>query len=84
MAVGRTRPLLLECSRETSARRERARFVTKAVGLPEIQPFSLAHELLGSRLARLYGLAAPAGHLILISQEFIAAVGHDLAEAGVH
>jgi hypothetical protein len=84
MAAGRTRPLLLECSRGRSARRERARFVTKAIGLPEVQPFSLAHEFLGSRLATTYGLPAPAAHVVSISQDFIAAAGPDLTEAGLH
>jgi hypothetical protein len=58
--------------------------VTKAIGLPEIQPFSLAHELLGSRLAVLYGLAAPTAHIVSISDAFIAAVGPDVAEFGLH
>jgi hypothetical protein len=31
----------------------------EAHGLPEVQPFSLAHAFLGSRLARLFGLNAP-------------------------
>jgi hypothetical protein len=84
MAAGRTRPLLLECSRETSAQRERARFVTKAIGLPEVQPFSLAHEFLGSRLAIMYGLAAPAAHIVSISDAFIAAAEPDLAGVGLH
>ena len=36
MAAGRTRPILLECVNGTTARRKRARFVTKAIGLPEV------------------------------------------------
>lgn len=84
MAAGRTRPLLLECSRGTSGRRERARFVTKAIGLPEIHPFSLAHEFLGSRLASVYGLAAPPAHIVSISDAFIATTRPDLAEFGLH
>jgi hypothetical protein len=84
MAAGRTRPLLIECSRGTSTQRERARFVTKAIGLPEVQPFSLAHEFLGSRLATTYGLAAPAAHIVSMSDAFIAVSEPDLAEFGLH
>ncbi len=83
MPVGRTRPILLECVRGTSARRERARFVTKAIGLPEVQAFSLAQELLGVRLARAYGLAAPMAELVMLSPGFLTAAEADLQAASL-
>jgi hypothetical protein len=83
MPVGRTRPILLECVRGTPDKRERARFVTKAIGLPEVHDFSLAHELLGARLARAYGLAAPMAEVVELSLEFLTAAQADLDEAGL-
>jgi hypothetical protein len=81
MPAGRTRPVLLECVRGTATRRERARFVTKAIGLPEVQPFSLAHEFLGSRLAQLYGLKAPGAEIVTLSSAFLDATRLDLEAA---
>lgn len=83
MSAGRTRPVLLDCTKGTKARRQRARFVTKGLGLPEINEFSLAHELVGARLASALGLAAPASSVIVISPAFLEAIGRDLADAGV-
>jgi hypothetical protein len=83
MAAGRTRPILLECVRGTAARRERARFVTKGLGLPEIYAFSLAHEFLGGQLARLFGLNAPRVEVVTLSSPFIDATQGDLAAAGL-
>ena len=73
MPAGRTRPLLLGCVRGNPARRERRRFVIKAIGLPEVESFSLAHEFLGCRLARAYGLAAPRAEVVELSAEFLTA-----------
>lgn len=84
MAAGRTRPLLLECSRASSAKPERMRFVVKALGLPEVHPFTLAHEFLGSRLARLHGLAAPPARLVAISEAFVSVTAPDLKASGLH
>ena len=55
--------------------------MTKALGLPEVQPFSLAHEFLGARLARLFGLRAPRVEAIVISPAFLDATAGDLADA---
>jgi hypothetical protein len=52
--------------------------VTKTIGLPEVQPFSLAHEFLGSRLARLYGLKAPQAEIVMLSHAFLDATRGDL------
>ena len=57
--------------------------MTKAIGLPEVQSFSLVHELLGARLARAYGLAAPRTEVISISSALLDAIRPDLDEAGV-
>lgn len=83
MPVGRTRPILLDCVRGTPARRERARLVAKGIGLPEVQPFSLAHEFLGCRLARLYGLMAPKAEIVTLSPDFLDATRGDLTAAGL-
>jgi len=83
MAAGRTRPVLLECTRGTVARRERSRFVTKAIGLPEVYEFSLAHEFLGSRLAQLYGLKAPSAEVVMLSSSFLDVTRRDLEAAGL-
>ena len=55
----------------------------KAVGLPEVHGFTLAHELIGSRLARLYGLSAPAAHVVSIDPEFVEVAGPELLAAGL-
>jgi len=83
MAAGRTRPLLLECARGSGARQERWRFVIKAIGLPEVQQFTLAHEFLGSRLAQACGLSAPSCEVVELTPEFLAVVAQDLQQSGV-
>ena len=81
MRAGRTSPLLLECMSRISNPRARKRLVTKAIGLPEVHDFTLAHELIGSRLARLFGLSAPAAHVISIDPDFIEAARPEFAAA---
>lgn len=81
--TGRTRPLLFECERSGAHGVLRERFVVKALGLPEIFDFSLCHELLGGRLAQLFGLAAPPHVLVNVSEEFLEAARGDLAAAGL-
>jgi hypothetical protein len=83
MSAGRTRPLLLECERVSGSATTRARFVTKMVGLPEVQEFSLCHEFLGGTLAMLFGLQAPVPAVIHVSPELLAVIPHDLG-AGFH
>jgi hypothetical protein len=83
MQAGRTRPILIECGKGTGARRERARFVTKAIGLPEVHNSSLAQELLGARLAGAYGLKAPRAEPVMLSPEFLSAAAADLSESGL-
>ena len=83
MPTGRTRPLLLECAHVDGITERRGRFVVKAIGLPEVFDFTLCHELLGCRLARLFGLAAPESVFVNLSREFVEAVGDDLQRAGL-
>lgn len=81
--TGRTRPLLFECEGPGPGGPQRERFITKALGLPEISDFSLCHEFLGCRLARLFRLAVPQSALINVSVEFLNAAGADLEAAGL-
>jgi hypothetical protein len=48
-----------------------------------VQQFSLAHEFLGSRLGRLYGLNAPISEVVSLSPLFVDATRGDLESAGV-
>jgi hypothetical protein len=84
MRSGRTRPLLLECEADVDGRARRARFVTKVKGLPEVQDFTLAHELLGCRLAAVFGLSAPAAHVVSISQAFVRVTQPELDSVGLN
>ncbi len=81
MASGRTKPLLLECVHRHT--HERRLLVVKAIGLPEVESFSLAHEWFGCRLARALGLDAPQAELVDLTPEFLEAVRADLADGGV-
>lgn len=83
MPAGRTRPLLLECEAEVEGHSRRARLVTKARGLPEVHDFTLAHEYLGSRLARLVGIFAPEAHLVTISPQFVEVTAAELSALGL-
>lgn len=83
MPTGRTRPLLLECAHVDGDTERRGRFVVKAIGLPEVAEFTLCHELLGCRLARLFGLSAPESVLVSLSPSFISAVDSDLEREGL-
>lgn len=83
MPTGRTKPLLLECARVVGETERRWRFVVKALGLPEVADFTLCHELLGCRLARLFGLSAPESVLVNLSPAFIGAIGSDLEREGL-
>lgn len=82
--TGRTRPLLLECTRATTDKSERRRFVTKAIGLPEVFEWSLVHEYLGCRLGRLFGLSTQRAEFVNISPAFVVATRDDLNHAGIH
>jgi hypothetical protein len=83
LRAGRTKPLLIECQLPSGASTKRERFVTKAVGLPEVHDFSLCHEFVGAKLARLVGLDAPDSALVNLSEAFLEASKTDLIEAGV-
>jgi hypothetical protein len=78
MEAGRTKPLLIECELASGNATTRGRFVTKMMGLPEVQDFSLCHEFVGGRLARLFGVYAPDPALIHVSSEFVDAVRDDV------
>jgi hypothetical protein len=78
LKAGRTRPILLECQQRSRGSTRRERFVTKAIGLPEVHDFTLCHEFVGASLARLAGLAAPQPALVSISEEFLEATQPDL------
>lgn len=83
MPTGRTKPLLLECAHVDGDTERRCRYVVKAIGLPEVFDFTLCHELIGCRLARLFGLAAPNSALVNLTPQFLDAVGDDLERAGL-
>lgn len=83
MPTGRTKPLLLECAHVAGDTERRGRFVVKALGLPEVADFTLCHEFLGCRLARLFGLSAPQSVLVDLSPAFLEAVGSDLDREGL-
>jgi hypothetical protein len=93
---GRTRPLVLQCSRETptdadepndealQARRvERRLMVVKALGLPEVRSGSLFNEAFGNLLARELGVATPAPALVSLSSEFVRVAAERLGPLGI-
>lgn len=88
---GRTKPLVVECSRigdsllepeldgTTPPRRE---FVVKALGNPEVTESLVTKELLGNMLARAYGLETPEPAIVIISEAFAGATNPVLARYG--
>jgi len=82
LATGRTRPLLVDAERRQEGTTSRMRCVTKARGCPEVENFTLCHEYLGCRLARLFGLAAPVAEFVWISSEFLDANRDELLRDG--
>jgi hypothetical protein len=77
ISSGRTRPLVIECSRssdeiedDSGVSSEDSLKVVKAFDLPEISDFSLFSELFGNSLARVLGLETPEPCLVHISGPF--------------
>lgn len=83
MRGGRTKPLVVDCESSEGSSVRRQRFVVKALGLPEVQEFTLCHELFGSCLAKLTGVNVPTPALIDISEAFVAANEAVLASDGL-
>lgn len=83
LKTGRTCPILLGCQHQSKGGTKRERFVTKALGLPEVHDFTLCHEFIGASLAKLVGLAAPRPVLVNLSEEFLAVAEPDLQREGV-
>jgi len=82
LRTGRTRPLLLDVERRQDGATSRMRCVTKARGCPEVEEFTLCHEYLGCRLARLFGLSAPRAEFVWISPELLEANRQELDRDG--
>jgi len=86
---GRTRPLVIECSRseeeidEARQSEETSLKVVKAFDLPEITEFGLFSELFGNALARLLGLETPEPCLVHISAPFADAANLVLRREGL-
>ena len=79
---GRTRPLLIDAERRQGGVTARMRCIAKARGCPEVEDFTLCHEYLGCRLARLFGLAAPDAEFVWMSPEFLEANRDELLRDG--
>lgn len=62
---GRTRPLVLTCSRANDIANEQ--FVVKACGMPEVTPTSLVNEVFGNMLARELGVNTPRPVIVSIT-----------------
>jgi hypothetical protein len=84
LSSGRTRPLVVECSRAdtlvthediqaSSELRETGLFVVKGFDLPEITNFGLFSEVFGNQLARSLGIDTPAPSLVHLSIPFVEA-----------
>ena len=73
---GRTKPLIVRCSRRDaeSNRLDHLEFVVKGLGLPEVTTTSLFAELFGSVLAREIGLLTPRPALVQVTEDFAAVV----------
>ena len=74
--TGRTRPLVLRCTRRDgeSGRYEHLELLVKGLGLPEVTTQSLFAELFGCVLAREVGLLTPRPVLVDVSHDFAALV----------
>ncbi len=88
MPSGRTKPLVIACSKESSNLESdelpvTGLFVVKALGLPEITDQSLFNEIFGNLLAREFGLDTPAPCLIHLSVPFVEATRTVLSRKGL-
>ena len=90
ISSGRTRPLVIECSRSSDEIEDRADEidesslkVVKAFDLPEISAFGLFSELFGNSLARVLGLETPEPCLVHISTPFATAANLVLRREGL-
>lgn len=90
---GRTRPLIIECSRQakvgvgptlTGLKRDRRTMVVKAVGLPEVTQESLFREVFGNLVARELGVGTPTPALVNLSPQFVEAVKLHLLSYDLH
>lgn len=87
---GRTRPLVIECSRSSDENEEgsgdneeSSLKVVKGFDLPEITEFSLFCELFGNSLARMLGLKTPEPCLVHVSAPFANAANLILEREGL-
>lgn len=68
---GRTSPLLIECECYVGDEVFRRNFIVKAPDLPEVNDFGLYCELLGSLLAKEFGVETPEPALVELSKDFV-------------
>ena len=82
---GRTKPLIVECSKinPATATSERREFLVKAIGLPEIREQSLFCEITGNWLARELGVNTPTPVLVRLSDDFTGVINQVLRGEGI-
>lgn len=71
LGTGRTKPLVIECVKDSGDGKERRSLVIKSKALPEVTPSGMFCEIVGNLLARDFGIDTPMPGLVRLSPAFV-------------